>query len=325
MEYEIDHDNGLTDTQKLWQPLAFVITTLLFMGIAGCASSRPSSAAKAAPIPLPVYQEGTTFVYTGGRWETVEKIGPEGITWRNHRGHLSSGSADFTYQRARWETRARSGERHFRKRSDWLGAPSATSLWPLAPGKTARFIESGRWQDADGEVKTYEAQWRLEVVGPTRIRVRAGNFDSWKIVARRFSGGGAYKNSRLREIRTWYYAPEAGHYAKLERNYLGRRPNRVVELVAVTPAVDKMAPKARTIVHDTFQRALEEKQSGSPEQWLLAHFALSGTVTPLATFRLNSGTYCRQYVQQLNHSEGQNKYYGLACRTQDGQWQIPYR
>ena len=325
MHHDAENNNGVTDIRKVWRTWGFVVTTFLLFGITACASSGPAPLAAANPIPLPVYQEGTTFFYTGGRWETVEKVGPEGVTWRNHRGHLSSGSADFTYRRSRWETRTRSGERQFRERSDWLGAPSATSLWPLAPGKTARYIESGRWQDAGGDVKTYEVQWRLEVVGPMPIRVKAGNFDSWKIVARRFSGGGAYKQSRLREIRTWYYAPSAGHFVKREQNYIGRRPNRVIELVAVTPPVEDMAPAARTIVQNAFQQALEKRQSGRTQQWLLAQHSFSGAVTPLATFRLSSGTYCRQYVQQFNHSERQNHYFGLACRTQDGQWQIPYK
>lgn len=110
-------------------------------------------------LPLPVYREGTTFVYTNGRWKTVEKVGPEGVTWHNHLGHLSTGSADFTCRHAVWKTRTRSGGRSFRARSDWLGRPDATSVRPLAPGKKASYIESGRWQDDEGKVHTYEYQW----------------------------------------------------------------------------------------------------------------------------------------------------------------------
>ena len=112
-----------------------VIMLMLFLGMTGCASTRPGPSEAAKPIPLPVYQEGTTFVYTNGRWETVEKAGPEGVTWRNHSGHQSTGSADFTYRHTAWETRTRSGQRSFRARRDWLGNPVATTLWPLAPGK----------------------------------------------------------------------------------------------------------------------------------------------------------------------------------------------
>jgi 17 kDa outer membrane surface antigen len=311
-----------------WKPLGTwvgVIAFLLFLGITGCASSRPVPSEVANPIPLPVYQEGTTFIYTNGRWETVEKAGPEGVTWRNHRGHLTSSSADFTYRPTIWKTRTRSGQRSFRTRNDWLGRPAATSLWPLAPGKTARYIESGRWQDDEGKVHTHETQWRLEVVGRFRVKVKAGEFDTWKIVARRFSEGGAYKQSRLREIKTWYYAPAAGHYVKMERNYLGRRPNRSIELVAVTPPGNGMTMSAKSKVRTIFQQALERKRSGMAHRWQLAEHALSGTVTPVATFRLKSGTYCRQYIQQVNQAGEENIFYGLACRTKKGDWEIPLR
>jgi hypothetical protein len=301
------------------------IMLMLFLGMTGCASTRPGPSEATKPIPLPAYQEGTTFVYTNGRWETVEKAGPEGVTWRNHSGHQSTGSADFTYRHAAWETRTRSGQRSFRARRDWLGNPVATTLWPLAPGKTARYIESGRWQDETGKVYTYESQWRLEVTGQSRINVKAGEFDVWEIVARRFSGGGAYKKSRLREIRTWYYAPVVGHYVRMDRHFSGRRPNRSIELVAVTPPVKGMPAAAKNKVQTIFQQALEGKRSGTVQRWQLAQHALSGAVTPVATFRLKNGTYCRQYIQKLNRAGEETDFYGLACRTEAGDWEIPRR
>ena len=315
-------------SMKTWKsPGAWfvAIMVMLFLGITGCASSRPVPSEAAKPIPLPVYQEGTTFVYTNDRWETVEKAGPEGVTWRNHRGHQSTGSADFTYRHTAWETRTRSGRRSFRARSDWLGNPVATTLWPLAPGKTARYIESGHWQDEKGKVHAYESQWRLEVTGQSRINVMAGEFDVWEIVARRFSGGGAYKKSSLREIRTWYYAPVVGHYVRMERHFLGRRPNRSIELVAVTPPAKGMTAAAKIKVQTILQQALEEKRSGTAQRWQLAEHALSGMVTPVATFRLKNGTYCRQYIQKLNRAGEETHFYGLACRTATGDWKIPRR
>lgn len=302
-----------------------VIAVLLLAGISGCTFSRAATLAETDPEPLPVYQEGTTYVYTDGRWETVYKVGPEGVTWHNHLGHLSTGSADFTYRHATWKTQTRSGGRSFRARSDWLGRLAATSVWPLATGKKAHFIESGRWQDDKGKMHTYLSRWRLEVSGRTRVRVKAGEFDTWKIVARRFSSGGAFKESRLREIRTWYYAPAVGHYVKMESNFLGRRPKTSLELVAVTPPVNGMTAEARRSVQAAFQQALEEKRSGVTQSWQLAEYDLAGSVTPVATFRLGSGTYCRQYIQQLNRAREEKVFYGLACRTPKGEWEIPRR
>lgn len=294
-----------------------------FIGMMGCASSSHLPLAADAGVPLPDYQEGTTFVYSNGRSETVHEVALGRVTWQNHRGDISAGSPDFTHPRAAWETRTRSGTRSFRGRTDWLGNPTATSVWPLASGKTARYIESGRWQDSEGKVHTYNAQWRTEVAGQMRVRVKAGEFDTWKIIARRFSSGGAYSTSRLREVRIWYYAPAAGHYVKMERNYLGRKPNRVVELVAITPPISRMTPGAQTKVQTNFQQALEKKKSGDPLPWVMPEQALSGATMPVATMRLSSGTYCRQYRQQLNQAGEDRAFFGLACRTTEGTWQVP--
>ena len=73
------------------------------------------------------------------------------------------------------------------------------------------------------------------------------------------------------------------------------------------------------------QQALEEKRSGTAQRWQLAEHALSGAVTPVATFRLKNGTYCRQYIQKLNRAGEETHFYGLACRTATGDWKIPRR
>ena len=313
----------LRKTLSLGHKWFYFILIIGVAGIFGCASSSRLSSETDPGVPLPVYLEGTTFYYSNGSMENVHAVTPDRVTWRNHRGYLSSGSPDFTYRRATWETRTRSGTRSFKGRNDWLGNQAAISVWPLVPGKTARYIESGHWLDAEGVAHTYHTQWRTEVVGQMRVRVKAGEFDTWKIIARRFSSGGAYKNSRVREVRVWYYAPAAGHYVKMERFYVGRKPDRVVELMAITPPVTHMDPVAQTKVQTNFQQALEKKKSGDPLQWVMPGHTLSGATIPMTTIRLNSGTYCRQYLQQLNQSGEMYAFYGLACRTPNGEWRIP--
>jgi hypothetical protein len=308
---------------RQWQ--GFVFPLLLVFGIWGCAASDRLYNVSSDPVPLPLYHEGTTYIYSDGNTETVQSVTPEQVVWRNHRGHFSSGSPDFTYRRTKWESRTRSGTRAFRARNDWLGDPSSPSIWPLQTGKTARHIEMGQWRDAEGSVHSYQTQWRVEVSGKERVRVKAGSFDTWKIVARRFSKGSASDQSRVREIRTWHYAPEAGHYVKVAYHYPGGRPDRSIELVAILPppVLSNAGPQHR--VQSNFQQALENNPSGVPLPWYLAEKALSGTTTPTATFRLKSGTYCRQYIQTVTRRGKNHVFYGLACRTDDGEWKIPRR
>jgi hypothetical protein len=304
-------------------PLAGILAFALLMG-AGCAAPGRAPVHSAVEVPRPEYTAGATYVYDNGSWETIRAVAPEEVTWRSYRGDISSGSPDFTHRRTTWETRTRSGTRHFRERRDWAGVP-VTTVWPLAPGKTARYIESGSWRDEDNREHTYETHWRLEVVGQERIRVKAGNFDTWKIVGRRFSAGDAFRPSRLYEKRIWYYAPAVGHYVKMEGHYLGRRPDRSIELLAVIPPVENMHHNAQTALQTSFQEALEKMPSGDALKWNRAELGLSGTTTPTATFKLASGDYCRQYVQHLNRSGEDEVFFGLACRTDAGRWEIPRR
>ncbi len=306
---------------RQWQ--SFVIPVLLAFGIWGCASSDRIYKVSSEPVPLPVYHEGATYIYSNGKTETVQAAHPDKVTWRNHRGHLSSGSPDFTYRRTEWESGSRSGTRSFRLRNDWLGDLSSPSLWPLQIGKTTRYIETGRWRDAAGIVHSYQSQWRAEVAGKERVRVKAGNFDTWKIVARRFSNSSAFSKSGVRETRTWYYAPEAGHYVKLKYHYPGRRSSRSIELVAILPPPVPSNAGLQHQVQSNFQQALENNPSGVPLPWHLAEKALSGTTTPTATFRLKSGTYCRQYMQTVTRRGENHTFFGLACRTDNGEWKIP--
>jgi len=301
--------------------LAGMLAAVLVLG-AGCATGGRTPALPVGKVPLPVYQEGTTYVYDNGSWETVQAVGSEEVTWRNHRGDISTGSPDFTYRRARWETPTRSGTRRFREYRDWSGSPSATTLWSLAPGKTASFVESGRWLDENNREHTYEAQWHLEVIGRERISVKAGEFDTWKIVGRRFSAGSAYKPSRLREKRVWYYAPAVEHYVKVEQYYPGFRPGRSIELLATIPQADDI--KSEAVLNANFQKALEGNRSGSPLARRI-DTAVTVATTPVSTYRLASGAYCRRYIQEVIQSGEEKTYFGLACRTPEGGWEVPRR
>jgi hypothetical protein len=275
-------------------------------------------------IALPTYEPGTTFVYSSGIWETVEAVEGVYVTWRNHREHVSVTSRDFTYRPFKWETRTRQGTRQVRARKDLFARASRSSLWPLAVGNQARYFETGRWQDQAGRWHTYQAQWRSEVVGRERIRVMAGEFDTWIITASRYSEGNAFgKRSRLREKRTWYYAPAVGHYVRYVKDYRGRKPTRSVDLVSVQPPLDRLEVSIRSAIDTNFQRALEKRRSGRKLDWKRPRQSASGMTQPVETFRVAANRYCRNYVQQVKIGESHHTYYGMACRDGKGNWRVP--
>jgi hypothetical protein len=303
--------------------ILFLVLTLVFWG---CTTAQRYSSANQNPEPLPVYRQGTTFVYADGTWETVKAVAPNIVTWKNHRGYTSNGTPDFTHRRIYYKTRTRQGTRTFGPRKDLILSGNET-LWPLKIGNTASYTETGTWTDKrDGSQHTYRSHWSCEVDGIERVAVPAGEFDAWKISCTRYNVSGGGVQSGPKEIKTWYYAPQAGHYVLITRNYLYDKPSRRLELLAVLPPREGLPAQARKKMARSFQKAMEHRVSGDPAFWSLSSTAaISGGTTPYGTFKLADGTFCRRYVQDLNLADDQQTYYGMACRDPKGRWGIPRR
>jgi len=305
--------------------IAAILFMILTMMVLGCTSAQRSADVHQNPEPLPVYRQGVTFVFADGTWETVKAVAPNIVSWKDHRGYTSNGTPDFTRRHIYYKTRIRQGTRTFGPREDLI-IRSKEVLWPLKIGNRASYTETGTWIDKrDGSEHFYRSQWSCEVVGTERVTVPAGEFNTWKISCTRYNVSGQGVQSRAKEIKTWYYAPEIGHYVLVTRNYLYDKPSRRQELLAVLPPKKILPTRARKKMELSFQKAMEHKMSGSAASWFLASVAASGGTTPYGTFKLADGTFCRRYVQGLKFSGEQQTYYGMACRDSGGRWGIPRR
>ena len=275
--------------------------------------------------PLPKYRPGTTYVYSDGSWETAIKVNSEGITWRNHRGSISTGSQDFIQKRFKWQTKNRYGYREF-KQTTFLMSPPTPSIWPLEVGNKTRFDENGRWFDEYGIEHRYDSFWSCEVKGTERISVGAGDFDTWKITCRRYPDK-FRATSKTREYRTWYYAPVIKHWVKEERDYNGYRKNRMKELVAVLPDLQTFTADENDIfsIQTQFQNALEANQVGDTNVWENFDQRLVIGVTPVKSFKHADGGICRQYLQVLAKDGLPYEFPGIACRNGRGRWTVPRR
>ncbi len=65
---------------------------------------------------------------------------------------------------------------------------------------------------------------------------------------------------------------------------------------------------------------LEGVRTGSTHRWRDPDTRLSGTITPIRTWRLASGQYCREYQQQIVIDGRTQEAFGRACRQPDGSW-----
>jgi hypothetical protein len=289
----------------------------------GHVTAQPAGS-KAQSVPLPVYKKGTTFIYANGTWETVMASSPDLVTWRNHRGYVSSGSPDFTRRRTAWQTGTRQGTRQFGPRKD-LWVKKETSLWPLQTGNVSSFAETSTRRRKGEPETTSRYNWACEVTGTEQVSVMAGVFDSWKIVCQRYSTKNLTARSRARESKTWYYAPEIGHYVLTIRETFSGKPARRLELLAVLPPVDVFSHTALTRMNATFQKAMEFRKSGQSSSWATPNSSFSGEITPVGTFKLADGRFSRRFVHRLKLPEGSRTYYGMAVRDSSGRWVVPRR
>lgn len=124
-------------------------------------------------------------------------------------------------------------------------------------------------------------------------------------------------------------------------NYGNLLPARVVLAVAclaVAPACtmvstqdqpEPLVPSAsttlessdRSMANEKLQLALEKSLSGESTRWQNPVSGVSGSVTPLKTWKTSEGTYCRSYSEKITLSSGQSlNREGVACRAENAVW-----
>lgn len=83
---------------------------------------------------------------------------------------------------------------------------------------------------------------------------------------------------------------------------------------------DGLGAAARSKAMDAVQFALETLPSDTTQRWQVGDNTQSGYVTPLRTFRIETGHYCREYLETVSLNGEVRSRIETACRTQDGRW-----
>lgn len=155
----------------------------------------------AAAVALPDYQPDDAFIFSDGRVERVVAVDGDTVTW--------SGLGASRYRRSRnpvapilgWSFAGGTGRRV-------IGA-GAAALWPLAPGRSARFsvmseVSHGR------QARRSIGLWSCRVGDPASTTVPAGTFATLPIDCERYSAA----TMRLAERVHWDWSDEVGHYVR---------------------------------------------------------------------------------------------------------------
>jgi len=84
----------------------------------------------------------------------------------------------------------------------------------------------------------------------------------------------------------------------------------------------KLDNRDKRLATQAATQAFERNATGQPSVWNNPDSGHSGSITPVKTYQLASGQYCREYHQTITIGGEPQTSYGTACRQADGTWQI---
>ncbi len=278
---------------------------------ASASAERPRSSDPARyELGNAIYEPGDAFAYSNDLVETVERIDGEMIEWQSNQGERFTAYRNFVLPRVNRTSDSETVDASFNAAPD--------TLWPLAQGTEASFTVTSVVSAAhqDGARLESVRQWSCAVAGKETVKVPAGKFDAVMVTCK---ATGPSPEDRMQ--RTWYYAPEIGHYVRVEFS-AGASAKTSRDLVAIRPGTRDWPPAARAGLARALQHALEQVPKGESVVWESSSADFLITITPTTPLQKDE-KYCRTY-QQVRSGAGRDRVYpGLACREPSGKWKVP--
>ncbi len=91
------------------------------------------------------------------------------------------------------------------------------------------------------------------------------------------------------------------------------------------PLYASSSPPEKVLVQEALQQALESRPSREILRWVSQESGTSGFITPLRTFKINTGHYCRQFMEAVARQGDLASAIETACRADDGLWIVVKR
>jgi hypothetical protein len=197
-----------------------------------------SVAARAAALPQ--YELADAFIYDNGRVEQLVAMSGDRLTWSAFEGRRYVRDRNFVLPLLHWETGESTGDRKV--------SSEAGSLWPLEPGKTARFRVltdvAVKAKQGPPQRRRRAELWSCRVMPAAPITVPAGTFEAVEIRCEQFST----RTMRILSEEHWFYSEDVGHY--VARNWVdlstGRRGG--YSLVARLRGIEANPKRIRSIL-----------------------------------------------------------------------------
>jgi len=275
-------------------------------------SALPTTNLNLPAAPLPTLNPGDKYYYANGWREQVVSTNGETVDLINKSKRKVVNFRNFVIPAPYLEG---SKAEYFKE-----SRVPTNALWPLQVGNSASFSTEGRSVSKTNQrVSKYAQKWSCAVEGIERVRVLAGEFDTFRLKCERRSSKNKWWQSY-----TWYYAPLINTYV-LRKSFHKKRGESVRELTALRPSLGDEPKKVRIGIIRTWQDALENAKRGEIRSWTDKKTGTSTQVEPLATYRAKNGLFCRTYKQYLTRQSNTRIYAGVACRTDKLKWRTPTR
>jgi peptidoglycan hydrolase-like protein with peptidoglycan-binding domain len=263
-------------------------------------------------VPLPSYSRGTDFVYKNGEVDRVESVKRGVVKWRRSDGVYVMASRNFLLPRKYWETKT--------KRGKAVLTSGDKSIWPNQKNEKKSFVTVKTVIDRadESDMQSVEESWSCVNEGRNRLTVAAGVFDTVRFVCTRAESD-EHKSAR----RVWHYAPEIGHYVRLDEFSRDQPTARRRELVAIRPGALKWPPVARAALEQRLIAALNKTPVGGSAKWDSSGISTDVTVEMVSEYFDPQGRQCRRYLQIWTRNSRERRFPGVACRNKAGNWQLP--
>lgn len=258
----------------------------------------------------PIYQVGSSYVYSDGRVETVAGIKGDLVRWTGTDGSRFTTHRNFFVPPVYWERAEDSGSTQLDR--------DLSALWLQDVGQEASFVAHTtikRAQDEGEDLVETKASWRCRALKRERLSARVGTFETLKVLCETST-----KTASAPLRRVWHYARGLNHYLRLSE---GAGQDRAAELVAIRPRVSDWPPITRAALGRAIEWALSTADDGQALPWSSSAVDTQVTIAVSRSFRDERGAPCRSFFQVWTDSRGKRRYPGVACRGETGEWSIP--
>lgn len=268
-----------------------------------------------APAAMPRYAVGETFAFDDGRRITVLDVRGPGVTWRRGADSTETVFHGFTITATTWQTRTRRSRASITTRSG--------NLWPLIVGKVQNFQiaqvierrDGGTFADGSSR-QEFQQNWTCAVEQTVRVKVKAGDFDTFRIGCYRYSAD----NGDWRQTRLTYFAPSLGMFV-WRQEFFVRRAGRRVELLSDGFNSTVLAQADQVSLNRTLQDVLNRNSTGQETRWRDAGGTLQVVLVPLKNYGGEGGVTCREYASTYLLGNRTRKNTRRVCPAANGLWQ----